>query len=186
MTFMDIRTARLVLRRLGPDDAAVVFEYRHKSEVARYQMWAPTSIDDTRVFLAQLAAVAPDTPGTWLQLAIVRRADGRLMGDCGLRFPEGDTRQAEVGITLAPPYHGQGYAAEALRAMLGYLFDVLGKHRVYATMDPRNHSSIALVERVGLRREGHFHKSVWCHGEWADDLVYAMLEDEWRERQKEP
>ena len=105
-----------------------------------------------------------------------------MIGDCGLHFPPGEPHQAEVGITLAPGHQGQGYATEALNAVLDYLFLSLGKHRVFASVDPRNRASIALLERVGMRKEAHLRESVWWKGEWADDLVFAVLEGEWRAR----
>jgi hypothetical protein len=46
----------------------------------------------------------------------------------------------------------------------------------------RNAASVALLERLGMRREGHLRESTWAKGEWTDDLVYALLPDEWRSR----
>jgi len=66
-----------------------------------------------------------------------------------------------------------------------YLFDALGKHRDYAAVDPRNAPSIRLLDCLGMRREEHFRESLWDKGEWCDDLVFAILEDEWRARARE-
>ena len=46
-------------------------------------------------------------------------------------------------------------------------------------MDPRNEPSVALLERVGMRKEAHFRKSLWFKGEWVDDMVLAILKSEW-------
>ena len=56
---------------------------------------------------------------------------GKLIGDCGFRVVESDPAQAEIGATLAPEFQGKGYASEALRALLNYLFTTLKKHRVF-------------------------------------------------------
>jgi len=85
----------------------------------------------------------------------------------------------EIGITLARGFQGRGFATEALRAVLGYLFSTLGKHRVFGSVDPRNAPSLALLERVGMRREAHFVESLWFKGAWADDVIYAMLRREY-------
>jgi RimJ/RimL family protein N-acetyltransferase len=45
-------------------------------------------------------------------------------------------------------------------------------------VDPRNERSLALLERVGMRREAHFVESLWFKGAWADDIVYAILQRE--------
>ena len=84
----------------------------------------------------------------------------------------------ELGITLAPSAQGQGYATETVQALLRYLFADLEKHRVTASVDPRNTASVALFERVGMRREAHHIKSYRLRGEWVDDVILAMLREE--------
>jgi RimJ/RimL family protein N-acetyltransferase len=127
----------------------------------------------------------PNTPGSWYQLTIVKRLEGTVIGDCGLHFPDHETDQAEVGITLDRAYQRQRYATEALAAALTYLFRTLGKHRVYARVDPRNQASISLLERLGMRYEGRLRETVRLRGEWADDLMYAILAHEGRPRSVE-
>ena len=180
--FDTLTTGRLALRRLAAADAAPMFAYRALPEISRYQNWEPASAEEIAAFIADQARLAPNTPDTWFQLGIELAATGELIGDLGLHFLPGDDRQAEVGITLAPAHHGRGYAAEAWRAALSYLFDDLGKHRVIGSVDPRNRASLALMERVGMRREAHFVESLWFKDDWADDVVFAMLAREWREK----
>ena len=100
-----------------------------------------------------------------------RRADRRLR----VRHRPEDSRQAEVGFTLRPEFQGQGYATEAAGALLGYLFGARAKHRVSARCDPRNAASMAVLERLGMRREGHLVESTWAKGEWTDDVLFAIL-----------
>ena len=91
-------------------------------------------------------------------------------------------RQAEIGFTLACEHQGKGYATEAVNRLLDYVFGVLGKHRVIAVTDTRNAPAARLLERVGMRREGHFVEDIWFKGGWGDEYEYAMLEREWRAR----
>lgn len=179
---IELRTPRLVLRRLRPGDAVAVFAYRSDPHVARYQTWEPADVADVRAFVERLQGLAPDSPGTWFQFGIALQESGRLIGDCGLHFPQDEPRQAELGVTLAPAHQGLGYATETLQALLGYAFEELAKHRVYARVDPRNVASRALMTRVGMREEGHLRESVWHEEQWADDVIYAMLDWEWRAR----
>ena len=44
----------------------------------------------------------------------------------------------------------------------------------------RNAASARVLERLGMRREAHFVENEWLKGEWTDELVYAMLDREWR------
>lgn len=177
-----LQTPRLLLRRLELADAAALFAYRSDPEVLRFQLWEPHDVGEVRVFIADLLVLELATPGSWYQLAITLRESKTLIGDLGLHFPLDEPQQAEIGITLAPAWQGQGYATEALTAALAYLFDTLECHRVYARADARNRASIALLERVGMRREGYLHASTLARGEWTDDVLHAILALEWQER----
>jgi RimJ/RimL family protein N-acetyltransferase len=63
--------------------------------------------------------------------------------------------------------------------LLDYAFADLGMYRVVATADRQNAPSVALLERLGMRREGSFTRNVWFKGHWASEYLYAILKDEW-------
>jgi RimJ/RimL family protein N-acetyltransferase len=179
-TFTALSTGRLVLRRFRPEDLDAFVAYRSDPEVARYQSWeVPYRPSQARQFLQELEAIHPDTPGEWFQFAVALRHTDRLIGDCGAHVQAEDPRQAEIGFTLASQDQGHGYATEAVRRLLHYLLIERGKHRVRATCDDRNTGSAAVLERVGMRREGHLLESTWSKGEWTNDLLYAVLRREW-------
>jgi len=180
MVETSITTERLTLTPLVPADAPHVFAYRADPEVSRYQSWQPKSVDEVRRFIDGLQSVPFDTPGTWFQFGIRLRDSGSLVGDTGIHFPAAQTHQAEIGITVAPGHQTRGIATEAVRGLLERLFAPPAKHRVYGSVDPRNQASVALLARVGMRQEAHFRRSLWLRGEWVDDLVFAILESEWR------
>ena len=64
--------------------------------------------------------------------------------------------------------------------MLRIGFDEVGLHRILGGCDPRNGPSAALLPRLGMREEGHLREVEFVKGEWVDEQVFAMLEDEWR------
>jgi RimJ/RimL family protein N-acetyltransferase len=172
---------RVVLRRFSRADLPAFVAYRTLPAVARYQSWdAPYPREAGARLIGQLARQHPDTPGEWFQFAVMLRATGELLGDCGALTLPADPRQAEIGFTMAPAHQGLGYGSEAVRLLLAYLFTGRRKHRVSATCDARNTASARLLEKVGMRREGHLRESSWFKGEWTDDLLYAVLEREWR------
>lgn len=177
--FPETNTERLSVRNLEANDGPRVFSYHRHPEVARFQSWGSESVDVIQTYIRGLASTEPGTPERWYQVGIYLREGDKLIGDCGFRVPADKLEQVEVGITVAPEFQGKGYATEALRVLLKYLFVELRKHRVFGSVDPRNESSMRLLERVGMRKEAHFVKSLWFRGEWVDDVVFAMLEDEW-------
>lgn len=174
---MQIVTAKLRIDDLRREDAPALFAYRSDPEVARYQGWKPAALADAERFIEAQLHVAPDTAGTWWQRAIRLRDDGALIGDLGLHFVDADT--VEFGISLAPARQHHGYARDALELALDFAFGGLRKHRVIASVDPRNAACVRLLEGLGLRREAHFRASLRDGDGWADDLVFAMLESEW-------
>jgi len=180
--FFELITERLRLRRLVPADCPAMFAYRSDPSVVAYQTWEPRDLTEIERFVADQMKLHPDTPDSWFQLAITSLQTNELVGDCGLHFPADEEQQAEIGITIAPAWQRHGFAAETVSAGFGYLFDTLDKHRVYASVDPRNTPSVALLERLGMRREAHFRESFLVRGEWTDDLIYALLQREWRLR----
>jgi RimJ/RimL family protein N-acetyltransferase len=171
-----IQTPRLTIRRFQPADLEPFVAYRNLPEVARWQTWTEYSLERGRQFLAELETATPFTPDTHYQLAV--QLENTLIGDLYCKL-DGAGQQAEIGFSFAPAFQGQGYASEAVCGLLGHLFGVVGLHRVYAITDPRNTASRKLLERVGMRLEGHFKQSLWFKGEWADDLYFALLEHEW-------
>ena len=125
-----------------------------------------------------MRSAEPGSPGEWFQFAAVLKETGELIGDCGLKTEE-DARQAEIGVTFAREHQGKGYAYEAVSRLLDYAFGDLGVHRVVAIADRQNAPSVALLERLGMRREGSFTRNVWFKGNWASEYLYAILRDEW-------
>jgi RimJ/RimL family protein N-acetyltransferase len=115
---------------------------------------------------------------------IVEHASKLLIGDIGIHFLETDSenKQVEIGYTLDKEFRGNGYATEALTMIIDYLINSLSKHRIIASIDPLNVDSIKLVERLGFRKEAHFVESLFFHGKWVDDLVYALLAREWKHK----
>ena len=172
-----LTTDQLTLRPLTLADTQDVFEYRSDKITNVYQGWIIDKQEEVQEFIEGLTSEF-NKAGTWYQLGIVETESAKLIGDMGLHFI--DEKQCELGITLRADRHGKGYATEAMRAVISYLFDTLNKHRITAALDPRNIGSAKLVERLGFRKEAHHIKSYFLNGEWADDVVYAILKEEWQ------
>jgi aminoglycoside 6'-N-acetyltransferase len=99
---LELRTARLRLRRMTAADLPAFVAYRRDPEVARYQSWDETfSHDDAVALFAAERRIAVGTPGAWTQIAIEEAATGLLLGDCALHVRADDPRQGEIGFTLA-------------------------------------------------------------------------------------
>jgi RimJ/RimL family protein N-acetyltransferase len=174
---MELTTDRLLLDHLHPGDADALYACRADPAVARFQGWRPASVAEAS---ALIDAQAEPAPGLWFQRAIRLRDGHALIGDLGVCLPATPGDSVEFGISLAPAHQGHGYAREALHALFHQGFDVLGWRRIHASVDPRNTACMALLQALGMRQEAHFRESLWLHGEWVDDVVFAILAREWQ------
>lgn len=174
-----IQTDRLYLRPFTAADLPALLAYRNDEEVARYQGWnTPYTAEQAERFLQEQQNLPPQAPGEWRQLLIERQADGQALGDCAFKIGR-DGQQAEIGCTLARPYWRFGYAVEAGRGLLAYLFDQLKLHRVYANCDCLNLPAVRTLEGLGMRREAHYIENLWFKGRWSSEYWYAILNREW-------
>jgi RimJ/RimL family protein N-acetyltransferase len=174
-----ITSTRLILRPICLDDAEAIFNYRSDSITNRFQGWIPERIEDVNNFIINRISAVIDQNGTWFQFAITLKQNTELIGDIGLHFFDKENKQVELGITLNKDHHGKGYATEAILQTMHYIFFTLNKHRIIASVDPENKSSIRLVRRLHFRKEAHFKESIFCNGKWTDDLIFAFLKSEW-------
>lgn len=176
--FGALTTQRLVLRDLEPGDAEAFFAYKRLPESTKYQFWRPKSLEEIREFIRGMQAVEVNAPGAWLQLAVCLQETGQMIGDVGLHFSAEDMDRAEIGYTVAPEHQGRGYATEAVKAAEAWLLGTLGKRSVRASVDPRNLSSIAVLEKAGFKQEAVIPGSVLMDGERCDDVIYAKYNND--------
>jgi ribosomal-protein-alanine N-acetyltransferase len=176
-----LRTERLLLRPLRADDAAALFAAFSDAQVMRYWSTAPwTSIDRAHDIIARDAKAMAG--GEWLRLGIETTGDGRLVGMCTLFDFHVESRRAQLGYAQASAVWGRGIMREALTALLGHGFGVLGLHRVEADVDPRNERSVRLLERLGFVQEGLLRERWIVAGEISHSALFGLLRAEWREQ----
>lgn len=80
------------------------------------------------------------------------------------------------------PFLGQGWMSAGLGAVLSDAFEEHGLHRLEANIQPGNHASIALVQRLGFTREGYSRRYLKIDDTWRDHERWAILAEEWQSR----
>jgi RimJ/RimL family protein N-acetyltransferase len=177
------RTARLILRPYTRDDLDDLYAIESRPDVTRYLYWGTRDRTQARESLEhKINATALEKDGDSLTLAVTLPQTDRVIGDVQLNLLSREHRQGEIGYVFHPDHGGRGYATEAAEVMLRIGFEEAGLHRVIGRLDGRNTASARVLERLGMRREAHFVQNEIVKGEWTDEVVYAMLEDEWRAR----
>lgn len=178
-----LRTQRLDLRPFAPGDLDAVRTQLTDPATVRYLY---TDVLDDAAIVTRLDDLQKRTTlereGDAMHLVGVERETGEVVGDVVLIWVSEVHRTGELGYVLVPGREGHGYATEMSAEMLRVAFDDLGLHRVVGQLDARNTASAKVLERLGMRREAELVENEWVKGEWASEVVYAMLTSEWQAR----
>ena len=185
-----LESARLVLRRVAPDDLPFFTRIHALPEIAQYLWVRPRSLEETAAWLhGTRASYEQRALG---HLAVVRKQDGALIGRCGLtelvvetaahergmrrgwfgrkEAPAGValTFETELGYTFDPAVWGQGFATEAARCVRDYARDVLRLPYTVSAILPQNARSRRVAERSGARAAGQMDvvSLTWDRWEW--------------------
>lgn len=176
---MELTTGRLILREFEEDDWPAVLAYQSDPRYLRYYEGTGRTEEEVRAFVRMFIEQQAERPRRRFQLAVALREGGRPIGNCGIRT-DPERREGDIGYELDARHWGRGYATEAARAILAFGFGELGLHRVWAACVLENTGSARVLEKLGMRREGHFREHEWMQGRWWDTLIYAILDREWR------
>jgi RimJ/RimL family protein N-acetyltransferase len=178
------QTERLLLRPYEEGDLPVFGAMHGRADVARYLMWEPRDEVAARDALTKnIARTGIDEDRDALCLAAFTRETGAFVGEFVLFMSSRPNRTGETGYIIDPAAAGHGYATEGCLAMLRIGFVQCGMHRIIGRIDARNAASARVLEKCGLRREAHFVRNELVKGEWCDEVVYAVLTDEWQARE---
>jgi len=151
----NLNTARLIVRRFEDRDAEAFWRLRNDPDVARHQGWPfPYSDSEAASFVEVMARAPVVVNGEWFQFVIEHASDAVLIGDIGVRADSLTGEEVEIGYSLDPAYQGHGLMAEALTALIAYLFRVQRKKRLVAMTHAINEKSCRLLERLHFTLEG--------------------------------
>jgi len=171
---MELRTERLFLRPLALCDAPALFETRRDPETMRYWDWpAQTSVGQVEEIIA--AHIPEVQDGNVLWWAVALTAHGPAIGECDLSEIERHHARAEVGFLFNRAHWGNGYALEAMNAVIHHGFGALGLERLWARVHAGNEASRRLLERLDFSHEGTMKAHVVRDGARRDCAIYGRL-----------
>lgn len=169
---MRIETERLLIRKLDWADEQAVYDYTSDNLVMKYLPEGVFTKEATKEFIGQNVGEQAE------KFAVVLKDEDLLIGHIffGKYF---GSHTYEIGWVFNPKFYNQGYASESAKAMVAYGFGKMKLHRIIATCQPENTPSYRVMEKIGMRREGHFKKCIPNGAEWWDEYYYAILDEEW-------
>lgn len=178
-----ITTERLLIRPFREDDWQAVAAYTTNPTVMEFIGDGVDSVEQAKAWVTK-NATGEEVRGYALILATEQQLLGHM-----IFHPWYAPRTYEIGWVLHPNYYRRGYASEAASALLCYGFEEMQLHRIIATCQPENPASYGVMEKIGMRREGHFRQCIYRGGHagketWWDEYFYALLAEEWHTRRK--
>lgn len=174
-----LETDRLLIRNWTSKDYDDAHEYASDPEVSKLMVWGPNTLKETRAFVDTAIDTAREKPRRAYELAIELKESSKVIGGIGLAINDPQYSLGMLGYALNSKYWRQGFAYEASCQMLKFGFKDLDLHRIYATTDTKNIGSQRVLEKCGLRKEGHMVEDVHIKGKWRDSFFYAILKREW-------
>ena len=175
--FPVIESERLILRQLTPEDAPDFFACQSEPEAFRYAGRSEEpSLESARHMLNILFQRHQEQ--TMLSWAIVLKENQRLSGRFQIEEWSDENHGAAVGYLLGKQYWGKGYASEALRAVIAYLFEQTTVNRIDTFACAENVASIRVMKKAGMRFEGLARQKRFAKGAFRDVKSYAILRED--------
>jgi RimJ/RimL family protein N-acetyltransferase len=174
---------KVYLRAIEEADAATCYEWISDPEVRRHlaRRSIPNNEAQTRAFIAKVDWRSDQV------FAIVSRADGLHVGNCGLHAISAVDRRATLGIVIGrQDAQNKGFGTEAVRLLCQHAFAGLNLHRVELSVYASNPRGQKVYERCGFRVEGRLRENAWVDGRWVDEIRMGLLESEMRGKDASP
>jgi RimJ/RimL family protein N-acetyltransferase len=170
---------RVTLRELRATDAAPLFALLSTEEVARFISPPPTTVDGFARFIAW--TLRQRANGTYACFAVTLAGHDTAIGIFQVRETEPGFATAEWGFALGSAFWGTGAFQEGAELVLRFAFDTVGVHRLEARAALKNGRGNGALRKVGAVQEGVLRRSFLRNGEYLDQALYAIVDDDWRE-----
>jgi len=172
--FPILTTERLLLRKITEEDADQVLFLRSDRDVLQYLDRDPiTSIDDAVQWIRMIdAGVRSNEFIAW---ALSLKNEKQLVGTISFWNMKKEHYRSEIGYALHPAQQGKGLMQEAMTAVLEYGFKKMNLHSVEANVNPKNVSSIKLLERNNFVREAYHRENYFYKGNFLDSAIYSLI-----------
>jgi len=176
---MELLTPRLTLREFRETDFASFRELEAHPATYHYESACPDETA-TRKYLENALADARQTPRTRYRFAVTIRPAEEVRGRVTLALLNDSIREWEIGWAIHPDEWGKGFAVEAAQRLLEFAFTDLGAHRVVAFSHAQNTASLRVMQELGMQQDGLLRETRSWRGAWSDEVVFSILEREWR------
>src|SRR5829696_3026553 len=166
------------LRELRASDAPALFALLTTEEVARFISPPPTTVEGFERFISW--TLRQRAAGTYACFAVTVAGQDTAIGIFQVRETEPGFATAEWGFAIGSPFWGLGIFEEGAELVLRFVFETLGVHRLEARAALRNGRGNGALRKVGAVQEGVLRKSFLRNGEYMDQALYAIVDEDWQ------
>ena len=175
--FPVINTERLLLRQVEKSDVNEIFFLRSDKNVLQYLDRPPAANkDEAASWIEKINDLEKNNES--ILWAITLKPDNTLVGTICLWNIQKEHYRSEIGYALHPDQQGKGIMQEAMTAILDYGFTIMKLHSIEANVNPKNLSSIKLLERNNFIREAYFKENYFYDGKFLDSAIYSLIRPE--------
>jgi len=177
--FPVIETERLILRKIGVEDAEDIFEYAKVPEVSEFLPWYPhKAIEDSKNFI--IYAEEKFKTDDSLIFGIEIREEKKIIGCIEVRGWRSENNCADVGYVLSKDYWNKGILTEVLKSLIKFCFEELNLNRVEAHCEEENIGSWRVMEKCGMKQEGTLREKVYMKERYRSMKMYSILKSEYQ------
>jgi RimJ/RimL family protein N-acetyltransferase len=180
MSTLVIETERMILRPLALTDVDDLLEYQSHPEIVRYIPWPERTREQVIEAAEKTIATGKfdlKEDGDYIVL-VWELKNGKVIGQSNMGLRSARDKCSDIGWVTHQDFQRQGFAFEAIYALMKYAFENFPLHRIIADIDSRNPESAAMAEKLGMRREGEFKDAEFFKGDWCSMWLYAILKSE--------
>jgi RimJ/RimL family protein N-acetyltransferase len=171
----------VTLRELRPSDAASLCALLTTEEVSRFISPPPTSVEGFERFIAW--TLRQRQAGAYVCFAVTLDSTDTAIGIFQLRELEPGFGTAEWGFAIGSAYWGTGVFQDGAELMINFAFETVGVHRLEARAAVKNGRGNGALRKVGAVQEGLLRKSFQKNGEYLDQALWTILNEDWKPRQ---
>jgi ribosomal-protein-alanine N-acetyltransferase len=168
----------VTLRELRVSDAAPLFAMLTTAEVSRFISPPPSTVEGFERFIGW--AQRQRQAGSYACYAVTIQGFDTAIGIFQVRELGPGFTTAEWGFALGSPFWGTGVFQEAADLVLEFAFETIGVHRLEARACVLNGRGNGALRKAGAVQEGILRKSFLRDGEYLDQVLYGIVEDDWR------
>ena len=174
---------RVMLREPRAGDATALFSLLSTEEVSRFISPPPSTLEGFERYVSWTHRQRAG--GHYVCFAIVPVGAEAPIGLIHVRALDLGFATADWGFAIGSEFWGAGLFAEAAELVLDFTFDVLGTHRLEARAALCNGRGNGAMRKLGAEREGILRHSFLRNGEYLDQVLWSILQDDWKKQQRE-